>query len=84
MPPALIDLPINPIIDSNVLFDFLLWRYCVGTGIEFPGCLSGTSAEKYTMQALQWFFDEAKPIHTSPHVIAEINGLLQARADWHH
>jgi hypothetical protein len=35
------------------------------------------------MQALYWYLDKAKPIHTSPHVIAEIHGLLQARADWH-
>jgi len=83
MPSLLIDLPINPVIDSNVLFDFLLWRYCVKTRTPFPGCLSDTSAENDTMRALDWYLDKAKPIHTSPHVIAEIDGLLQARADWH-
>jgi rRNA-processing protein FCF1 len=83
MPSLLIDLPINPVIDSNVLFDFLLWRYCVKTRTPFPGCLSDTSAENDTLRALDWYLDKAKPIHTSPHVIAEINGLLQARADWH-
>jgi rRNA-processing protein FCF1 len=83
MPSLLIDLPINPVIDSNVLFDFLLWRYCVKIRTPFPGCLSDTSAGNDTMRALDWYLDKAKPIHTSPHVIAEINGLLQARADWH-
>jgi rRNA-processing protein FCF1 len=34
------------------------------------------------MQALNWFLDRYKPIYTSPHVIAEINGLLKARAKW--
>jgi rRNA-processing protein FCF1 len=83
MPSALNDLLMNPVIDSNVLFDFLLWRYCVETRTPFPECLSDTSAAIDTMWAVDWYLDEAKPIQTSPHVIAEINGLLQARADWH-
>ncbi len=70
-------------IDSNVLFDFLLWPYCVKTRTPFPGCLSDTSAANDTMRALDWYLDNAKPIHTSPHVIAEVHGLLQARGDWH-
>jgi rRNA-processing protein FCF1 len=82
MPSARIVLPINPIVDSNVLLDFLAWRFCDEIKTPLPGFLSDASAEKFTMQALAWFLDKAKPIHTSPHVIAEIHGLVQARADW--
>jgi hypothetical protein len=80
MPSALIKLPINPVIDSNVLLDFLLWRFCVESRTPFPACISDTSAENDTMRALDWYLDKAKPIHTSPHVIAEIHGLVKARA----
>lgn len=69
MPSLLIDLPINPVIDSNVLLDFLLWRFCVKTRTPSPGCLSDTAAENDTMRALDWYLDQAKPIHTSPHVM---------------
>jgi rRNA-processing protein FCF1 len=83
MPSALITLPINPVIDSNVLLDFLAWRFCVETKTPFPERMPDTSAENDTMRALDWYLDKAKPIHTSPHVIAEIHGLVQARFGWH-
>jgi len=66
MPSALINLPINPVIDSNVLFDFLLWRFCVETETRFPGCISDTPAENDTMRALYWYLDEAKPSQFTP------------------
>ena len=83
MPSALIKLPINPVIDSNVLLDFLLWRFCVETRTPLPACISDTATGNDTMRALDWYLDKAKPIHTSPHVIAEIHGLVKARAHWH-
>jgi rRNA-processing protein FCF1 len=82
MPSGSTELPRNPVIDTNVLFDFLLWRFCVETQTEFPGCISDSAAEKDTMRALHWYLDQAKPILTSPHVIAEIHGLVRARARW--
>ena len=81
MPSGSIELPRKPVIDANVLFDFLVWRFCVETKTAFPGCISDSAAEKDTMRALHWYLDQAKPILTSPHVIAEIHGLVQARAD---
>jgi rRNA-processing protein FCF1 len=83
MPSLLIDLPINPVIDSNVLLDFLAWRFCVETETPFPERMPDTSTQNDSMQALHWYLDKAKPIHTSPHVIAEIHGLVQRRFDWH-
>jgi len=83
MPSLLIDLPINPVIDSNVLFDFLAWRFCVETGTQFPERLPSTALAIDSMRALAWYLDKAKPIHTSPHVIAELHGLVQRRFGWH-
>ena len=82
MPSGSIELPRNPVIDTNVLFDFLVWRFCVETKTAFPRRISDSAAEKDTMRALHWYLDLTKPILTSPHVIAEIHGLVQARADW--
>jgi rRNA-processing protein FCF1 len=82
MPSALLELPRNPVIDSNVLFDFLVWRFCIATKIRFPTCFNDNSAATDMIRALQWYFDRAKPIRTSPHVIAEIHGLAKARAEW--
>jgi rRNA-processing protein FCF1 len=82
MPSALINLPINPVIDSNVLLDFLAWRFCDETDTPFPKRLPDNAAAIDSMRALHWYLNEAKPIHTSPHVIAEIHGLVQARFAW--
>lgn len=82
MPSESIELPRNPVIDTNVLFDFLLRRFCVETRTPFPGCISDSPAEEDKMRALDSYLRQAKPILTSPHVIAEIHGLVQARAHW--
>jgi hypothetical protein len=72
----------HPFVDTGVLFDFLVWRFCKETETSFPGCLPDNSAMIDCMKALHWYFDRHKPIHTSPHVIAEIHGLVKARAKW--
>jgi len=82
MPPGSIEIFRNPVIDTSVLFDFLVWRFCVETKTAFPGCISDSAAEKDTLRALHWYLDQVKPILTSPHVIAEIHGLVQSRAGW--
>jgi hypothetical protein len=81
--PSAFKLPENPVIDTNVLLDFLAWRFCVETNTPFPRRTPDTSAESDMMRALHWYLDKEKPIHTSPHVIAEIHGLVQRRFDWH-
>lgn len=83
MPYTLHELPKHPLIDTTVLFDFLLWRFCVDSKTPFPECISDNFSKESVRRALHWYLDSAKPIHTSPHVIAEIHGLVQARADWH-
>ena len=82
MRPSLTDPPEHPIVDTGVLFDFLLWRFCDETRTPLPGCFPDYSAMTDCMQALHWYFDKHKPIHTSPHVIAEIHGLVKSRAQW--
>src|SRR5208283_1655314 len=82
MPFFRFDLPRKPLVDTNVLFDFLLWRFCTDTKTSMPACLSDHFSGESSRKALRWFLDEAKPIYTSPHVIAEIHGLLRSRAGW--
>ena len=51
---ALINLPTNPVIDSNVLLDFLAWRFCDETDTPFPKRLPDTAAAIDSMRALHW------------------------------
>lgn len=82
MRPILTEPPEHPIVDTTVLFDFLLWRFCAETRTPLPGCFPDYSAMTDCMRAVQWYFEKHKPIHTSPHVIAEIHGLVKSRAQW--
>ncbi len=82
MRPALPEPPEHPIVDTTVLFDFLLLRFCFETKTLLPGCIPDNSTMTDSMEALRWYFGKHKPIHTSPHIIAEIHGLLKARAKW--
>lgn len=82
-------LPKSPIIDTNLLFDFLVWRFF--EQIEEPE--EGSTpvkpsafqylADSRTREAFLWYLSWAKPIETSPHVIAEIHGLARSRAKEH-
>jgi rRNA-processing protein FCF1 len=79
---TLSELPKNPLVDTNVLFEFLVWRFCLDAEIPIPGNASRYLSTDDLKGALHWYFDKAKPIQTSPHVIAEIHGLVQSRAGW--
>lgn len=72
----------NPIIDTTLLFEFLLWRfYEEVSGGEKPGSPPAYSYQYLpdwrTRHAFLWYISKAKPIETSPHVIAEIHGLAK-------
>jgi hypothetical protein len=83
MPQKLIELPKSPLIDANVLYEFLLWRFTKkDEEISVPHALEYLSSADLRT-AFTWYIDKARPIHTSPHVIAEIHGLLQSRAEWY-
>lgn len=79
--------PKSPIVDTNLIFDFLVWRFF--EQIEGAG-ESSTPAKPFvfqhlpdsrTREAFLWYVSSAKPIETSPHVIAEIHGLaLRSKA----
>jgi hypothetical protein len=83
MPPTLFELPKSPIIDTNVLYEFLLWRFSQNVRIPIPESASEYLSSDYLRTAFKWYIEAARPIYTSPHVIAEIHGLIQSRADWH-
>jgi len=82
MAPLPSELPPGPVVDTNILFDFLLWRFSTDAGIRLPECLDDTAVAEDSRRALHWYLEGAKPVHTSPHVIAEIHGLIKARAKW--
>jgi len=77
------ELPPSPVVDTNILFDFLLWRFCSDAHIRLPECLDDTAVADDSRRAPHWYLKGAKPVHASPHVIAEIHGLMKARAKWH-
>ncbi len=82
MPPAPHSLPKGPIIDTNILFDFLVWRYLhTATQTDIPASLFNELSSK-PLQQLTWYLDAAKPIRTSFHVIAEIHGVSKIRTGW--
>ena len=81
MPPALSSLPKSPIVDTNVLFDFLVWRFRTKTQTDIhPSLLQHLSSKP--LEALEWYLNAAKPIQTAFHVIAELHGLTKKKPDW--
>jgi predicted nucleic acid-binding protein len=71
-------LPKNPIIDTNILFDFLVWRFHNKTQTDIHPSLHAHLSTK-PLEAFEWYLDAAKPVHTTFHVIAEIQGLMKKR-----
>lgn len=75
----------NPIIDSTLLFEFLLWRFYeeISADGEKPAVRPAYSyqylPDALTRRAFLWYVSKAKPIETSPHVVAEIHGLAKSR-----
>jgi hypothetical protein len=71
-------LPKNPIIDTNILFDFLIWRFHNKTRTDIHPSLHAHLSTK-PLEALEWYLDAAKPVHTTFHVIAQIQGLMKKK-----
>jgi hypothetical protein len=67
-------IPRQPIVDTNLLFDFLLWRF--SDSLQIPSLLSELSylRTRHYKVSLQWYFRIALPVTTCPEVIAEIHG----------
>jgi len=76
-----LNIPRSSIIDTNLLFEFLVWRFFeeIGEGEAEPYSFEYLSTE-ISRTAFRWYIKLAKPIETSPHVIAEIHGLARSRA----
>lgn len=78
--------PKSPIVDTNLLFEFLVWRFfeqIKGAGeSSTPGkrFVFQHLPDSRTREAFLWYVSSVEPIETSPHVIAEIHGLARSRA----
>ncbi len=74
--PARVEIPKSPVIDTNVLFDFLVWRFSVS--FSLPEIASELRHLRTADQrdAVAWYLSWAKPIITSPEVIAELHGRV--------
>jgi hypothetical protein len=78
MPPIFARLLKSPIVDTNILFDFLVWRFHTETQTRIhPSLLDYISSKP--MHELKWYLDAAKPIRTAFHVVAELHGLTKKR-----
>jgi hypothetical protein len=75
-------LPKAPLVDTNLLFDYLVWRFWTQASPSIPEPILRQLSTPDMKEAFRWYLDLAKPIQTSPHVIAEIHGLAKARLRW--
>ena len=78
MPPTFAWLPKSPIVDTNILFDFLVWRFHTETQTGIHPSLRDHLTSK-PMEGLMWYLDTAKPIQTAFHVTAELHGLTKKK-----
>jgi rRNA-processing protein FCF1 len=83
MPPKAPSVPGKPLLDTNVLFGFLLWQFSTKTQTEVDRSALGPLRPEPLREPMRWYFDVAKPLQTCPHVIAEIHGLARSRAGLH-
>lgn len=70
-------------VDANLLLDYLAWRFSAQAIRPFPEPNLQHLSDPNLKEAFSWYLELAKPILTSPHVIAEIQGLAKSRLDWH-
>jgi len=77
MPPT--PLPKNPIVDANILFDFLVWRFHNETRTDIPQWLSDRISSK-PLRELTSYLGGARPIQTPSQVVAEIYWLAKRKA----
>ena len=80
MPPIMPSFPRNPLVDTNILFDFLLWKFSTKTKAPVDLSVLVRLGSVSLREPLRWYFDLARPLQTSPHVIAEIHGLAKSKA----
>ncbi len=76
-------LPRNPLVDANLLLDYLAWRFSAQAIRPFPEPDLRHLSNPNLKEAFSWYLELAKPIRTSPHVIAEIQGLAKSRLGWY-
>ena len=78
--PPWTEIPKRPVIDSGPLFESLLWRF--SESFDQPDLISRPQYLKTSddRAALAWYLPLAKPIVTSPEVIAEIHGRVTREA----
>jgi hypothetical protein len=76
-------LPKAPFVDTNLLFDYLVWRFSAQADPPIPEPSLQRLSTPDLKEAFRWYLNLAKPIQTSPHVIAEIQGLAKSRLDWY-
>ena len=76
-------IPRNPIVNTDVLFDFLLWQFSVS--FKMPTLLFKLRYLTYDFyrESVQWYFTFAKPIITCLEVIAEIHGHAEGMLRGH-
>ena len=68
----------SPIIDTNMLFDFLVWRFHTATGTGIHQSLSDHLSSK-PMEVLKWYLETSKPIQAPFHVVAELQGITKKK-----
>jgi len=67
-------IPRNPIVNTDVLFDFLLWQFSVSFKMPTLSSKLRYLINDFYRESVRWYFAFAKPIATCPEVIAEIHG----------
>ena len=78
MPPTPSSLLKSPVIDTSMLFDFLVWRFFADRQVPIPKSLLELVSSR-PLKELGWCLDAAKPIQTSSQVIAEVYFLAKKR-----
>ncbi|HME00200.1 MAG TPA: hypothetical protein VKM93_23070 [Terriglobia bacterium] len=81
MPRTYSPLPQSPIVDTNILFDHLVWRFHTETRTALHLSLLQYLAAM-PLDVLRRYLDAAMPIQTSFHVVAELYGLTKKKPDW--
>lgn len=63
----------NPIVNTDVLFDFLLWQFSVSFKMPTLSSKLRYLTNDFYRESVRWYFTFAKSIITCPEVIAEIH-----------
>ena len=65
-----VELVRHPLVDTNILFDYLLYRYSARMGVQCQLLFLGNPIHQ---KSVTWYFKAAKPIKSTSHVIQEIH-----------